>query len=217
MVAILQNFRIDPQILVDLVRPDPLPDGHDPETREILCGLSWARYLALDAAYGDDRSVPRLYYLDGSVEIMSTSDEHERIKRYLAAFIDDFLLDIGMEAIPRGQATMWLEMKAAGAEPDDSWCLHEAKTFPDIVLEIALTSGGLDKLEIYRRFAIPEVWIWLRDGLHLFILRAGATGYDESPASALLPALDPAILQRCVGIDSWQKARRTFREILRAR
>jgi hypothetical protein len=32
-----------------------------------------------------------------------------------------------------------------------------AKDFPDLDLEIALTSGGLNKLEICRRFGVREV------------------------------------------------------------
>jgi hypothetical protein len=55
------------------------------------------------------------------------------------------------EIMPRGQATMRLALKAAGAEPDESWCLGLEKEFPDLVLEIALTSGGVNKLEITLR------------------------------------------------------------------
>jgi hypothetical protein len=38
-----------------LLRPEPLPDGTEPEERIILCGLSWQRYLDLDEALGKDR------------------------------------------------------------------------------------------------------------------------------------------------------------------
>jgi Uma2 family endonuclease len=65
-----------------------------------------------------------------------------------------------IEIMPRGQATMRLALKQVGAEPDESWCIGEEKEFPDLVLEIALTSGGVDKLEIYRRFNVPEAWFW---------------------------------------------------------
>jgi len=60
-----------------------LPDGTDPEERLIICGLSWQRYLDLDKALGDDRPGPRFYYLDGDLEIMTTSNEHERIKKWI--------------------------------------------------------------------------------------------------------------------------------------
>src|SRR5712672_1366070 len=69
---------------VDLLHPEPLADGAEPEERVIVCGISWETYLAFDKALGDDRPGPRLYFLDGDLEIMSTSKEHERIKKWLA-------------------------------------------------------------------------------------------------------------------------------------
>ena len=124
----------------------------------VIVGIGWDGYLELDRELGNDRPGPRFYYLDGDLEIMSTSKEHERIKKWLGGCVEDFLLSEGIPSIPNGQATMRL-VESTGAEPDESWCLREEKEFPDIVLEIALTSGGLPKLEIYRRFAIPEVWM----------------------------------------------------------
>lgn len=200
----------DPQQIQRLLRPDPMPDGHEPEERFILCGISWERYLALDKALGDDRPGPRFYYLAGDLEIMTTSNEHERIKKWIATFMDVYFEKIGIKIMPRGQATMRDALKEAGAEPDESWCIGEEKEFPDLVLEIALTSG-IRKLEIYRRFAIPEVWFWRRGKLELFGLRPDGSGYDPLEGSALLPDLDVKLLDRCVAIRDWQKARRTFR------
>ncbi|MBI2927436.1 MAG: Uma2 family endonuclease [Verrucomicrobia bacterium] len=170
-----------------MLRPEPLPDGTDPEERLIICGLSWQRYLDLDKAPGDDRPGPRFYRLDGDLEIM-----------------------------PRGQATLRLALKEAGAEPDESWCLGEAKKFPDLVLEIALTSGGVSKLEVYRCLAVPEVWLWRRNGLEIFALRADGSAYERVSQSRLLPQLDVALLERCVTIASWREARRAFRAGLAA-
>ncbi len=193
-----------------LLRPDLLPDGYEPEERLILCGVSWERYLALDKALGDDRSGPRFYYLDGDLEIMTTSDEHERIKKWIGSFMDIFLELAGTEIMPRGQATMRAALKLAGAEPDESWCIGDEKEFPDLVLEIALTSG-IKKLDIYRRFAVPEVWFWRRGKLEIFTLDPEASAYAAATTSALLPALDIRLLERCVAIRNWQEARRTFR------
>lgn len=67
--------------LAELFRPEPLPDGTRLEQRGIHCGVSWQHYLELNRALGDNRTGPRFYYLDGDPEIMSTSEEHERIKK----------------------------------------------------------------------------------------------------------------------------------------
>jgi Uma2 family endonuclease len=192
------------------LRPDPLADGAEREERVIVCGISWNRYLAFDAALGNDRPGPRLYYLDGELEIMTTSNEHERIKKWIAGFLDIYFDGAGTEIMPRGQATIRLALKEAGAEPDESWCIGEEKEFPNLILEIALTSGGVSKLEIYRRFKVPEVWLWQRNKLEVFCLDEGGR-YELARKSRLLPGLDISLVERCISIRSWQQARQTFR------
>ncbi len=197
--------------LDELLRPEPLDQGVEPEQRVVFCGISWDRYLTFDKHLGDDRPGPRLYYLEGELEIMTTSKEHERIKKWLGDLLADYFYEAGLEITPQGQATMRLALKEAGAEPDESWCIQEEKEFPHLVLEIALTSGGVSKLEIYRRFQIPEVWFWRRNKLEIFLLNT-AGSYEPSATSHLLPGLDIALLERCVAIRSWRQARETFRK-----
>jgi Uma2 family endonuclease len=198
------------------LRPDAIAAGKEPEQRVVYFGISWERYLAFDKKLGDDRSQPQLYYLEGELEIMTTSNEHERIKKWISDFLADYFFETGMEVMPRGQATMRLKLKAAGAEPDESLCIGEEKEFPDLALEIALTSGGINKLDIYRRFKVSEVWFWRRGKLEMFALdKAGS--YEAVRSSRLLPGLDIALLQRCVAIESWLEARKTFRAALARR
>jgi Uma2 family endonuclease len=197
--------------LVPLLRPEPTADGFEPEERVVICGVSWERYLALDHALGDDRSGPRLDYLDGELEIVTTSQEHERIKKWIGDLLAVYFEEAGIEIVPRGQATLRTALKRVGAEPDESWCIQGEKEFPDLVLEIALTTGGLSKLEIYRRFNVPEVWFWRRQTLEIFALQDDGSAYETVPRSRLLPGLDLALLERCVAIRSWQQARRAFR------
>jgi Uma2 family endonuclease len=88
---------------------------------------------------------------------MSTSDEHERIKKWIADLLTVYFDPIEIEIVPRGQATIWQTLETTGAEPDESWCIGKVKKYPDIVLEIALSSGGVVKLETYKRFPVSEV------------------------------------------------------------
>src|SRR5688572_14685290 len=114
--------------------------------------------------------------------------------------------------MPRGQATMRLALKKEGAEPDESWCIGEEKKFPDLVLEVALSSRGIDKLETYQRFRVPEVWFWRKGKLEIHSLdRSG--GYERIQKSRLLPGLEVPVLEKCVAICSWQQARGTFRAV----
>ena len=193
--------------------PDLLVDGHQPEARSTYFALSWERYLGLDAAFGNDRPGPRFYYLDGALEIMSTSEEHERLKEWIGGFIEIYFDQREIDFVTRGQATMRQATRHAGAEPDRSWCLGEEKEFPDLALEIALSSGGVSKLELYQRFAVPEVWIWRKSRLEIHALLPDGSGYERTKnGSRLLPDLDTTLLERCVKMSSVREARRAFRE-----
>lgn len=212
MVSTLRMQARNMRAAVVSLNPDVLADGHVPEARVVYHDLSWERYLALDQARGEDCAVPRLYYLEGELETMSTSDEHERLKKWFADLIAIYFDEIEIDIMPRGHATMQMALKEAAAEPDESWCLGEVGEFPDLVLEIALSSGGVRKLDLYQRFAIPEVWIWRKGKLEVYALLADGSGYERVPgASRVLPGLDVALLERCVAIASWREARRAFR------
>ncbi len=199
--------------LDDLLRPAPLPNGTEPEQRIIVCGVSWRDYLKFDKLLGDDRPGPRLYYLDGDLEIMSTSEEHERIKKWVGDFVGDYLMEQDFEVTTRGQATMRQAMKKAGAEPDDAWCIGEPKKFPDLVFEVALTTG-INKLEIYRRMNVAEVWFWRKNQMEIYFLNRSGE-YVRIQSSGLLPDLDLALITRCLGMSSWRDARKKFRAALR--
>jgi Uma2 family endonuclease len=193
-------------------RTDILEDEDMNEDRLMFSGFSWDGYLALDDALGHDRSSPRLYFLDGVVEIMSTSSKHEELKKWIADLMAQFFIARRIRAYPRGQATIKM-LKEAGAEPDESWTFDERKEVPDLVLEIALTSGGLPKLEIYQRFAVPEVWFWRKDRLEVWTLDRGAyTG--PHAASRRFPDLPLASLAECAVISDWMDAILQFRQSL---
>lgn len=197
-------------LIARYARPALLPGGYEAEQRLVFGGVGWASHLALDEALGHDRPGPRFYFLDGDLEIMSTSDEHERIKERIGGCVEDYLIHAEMDHVERGQATMRL-VEHTGAEPDKSWCLGAAKRVPDIVLEIALSSGGLPKLSIYGRFPVPEVWIWRRGHLEIYCHHGDAGGYERAAASRLLPKLSIAALEAAVEERDAVKARRAFR------
>ena len=70
------------------------------------------------------------------------------------------------------------------------------------------TSGNLRKFEKYRRFQIPEVWLWEDNQLQVYYL--GTEGYDLVDRSQLLPKLDLDLLVRCVQIPSRLEAIKAF-------
>jgi Uma2 family endonuclease len=72
-------------------------------------------------------------------------------------------------------------------------------------LEVALTSGGIEKLEKYKRFQIAEVWFWQNDRLVIYGWRG--EDYERISSSELLPNLDVELLNRCVLMSDLLEAR----------
>lgn len=216
VLDMLERPELRDPVLQSLRHSRTVPDrgersgGH--EDRLLLADVTWEDYEAIDTALGENRPGPRLYYLDGDLEIMSTSQKHEELKKWLATMLEQFFIKHRIHAYPRGQTTLKI-FKEAGAEPDESWTFGERKDIPDLVLEIALSSGGLPKLEIYERFAVPEVWFWRRGGLEVWTLETDGYHGPES-SSRLLPELPLDLLAECARIPDWMEAIERFRKAL---
>ena len=155
----------------------------------------------------------RITYLDGAIELMTVGEPHELIKKSLAILLELYFSIMGIEFIPVGNATRRSEAKGVSFEPDESYYLHEQKANPDLAIEVIFTSGNLQKLEKYRRFQIPEVWLWENAQLKVYALVDDA--YQEVDRSQLLPELDLALLVRCVQMPSRLEAMRLFQDGVR--
>src|SRR5258706_8985092 len=135
----------------------------------VFHGLTWERYLAIERARGRD-SRPRMAYLDGELEVMSPSQDHELVKVLLRAYVEAYAQENNLIFNGLGSTTFRQKVKEAGAEPDECYYVGDIQRFPDLAIEIVQTSGGVDKLEIYRRLGVREVWFWVRGTIHVFSL-----------------------------------------------
>jgi len=93
---------------------------------------------------------------------------------------------------------------------------------PDLAIDpllacalLAWTTGGLDKLEVYRGLGVREVWIWQEGALTFHVLRGGA--YMRTPTSGLLPDLDASVLASFMSGASQTQAVRDYRKALQER
>lgn len=111
--------------------------------------MSWQAYEALLAAYGE-RAGYRVAYLDGTLEIMSGSRRHENEKTRIGTLLEVYFDQTDTEYVSLGSTTFHQEERRGGAEPDESYCIGSQKEFPDLAISVLVTSGGTDKLEIYR-------------------------------------------------------------------
>ena len=151
----------------------------------------------------------RITYLDGWIELMTVGEPHELIKKSLAILLEAYFIIQGIEFVPVGNATRRGEEKGTSFEPDESYYLGEKKANPDLAIEVILTSGSLAKLEKYRRFEIPEVWLWENNQLQVYAFISSE--YHLVPRSQLLPDLDIDLLVSCVQMPSRLEAMRAFR------
>ena len=155
----------------------------------------------------------RITYLDGWIELMTVGEPHELIKKSLAILLEAYFIIQGIEFVPVGNATRRGEEKGTSFEPDESYYFGEKKANPDLAIEVILTSGSLEKLEKYRRFEIPEVWLWENNQLQVYALISSE--YHLVPRSQLLPDLDLELLVSCVQMSSRLEAMRAFSNGLR--
>ena len=99
-------------------------------------------------------------------------------------------------------------------EADKSYKLAPNQTNPDLAIEVVITSGGVDKLEAYKRLRISEVWFWQNGAIAIYHLKetAQTIDYEKCATSELLPELDIALLTRCTNIPSHVEAVKAFRQ-----
>jgi Uma2 family endonuclease len=188
--------------LREIITESEITLAEDPEERFITSGVSWDSYQALLAKLAD-RSHYRTIYLDGVLEIVSPSIRHEKVKKNLAMLLEHFFYRQRINCIPMGSTTFRDRAKQVGAEPDECYCIDVEKNIPDLVIEVNITSGSIDKLETYGRLGVCEVWLWKSNEMSLYHLREATDrfvdtyGYECIMTSELLPGLDLELLSQC--------------------
>ena len=175
-----------------------------------LYDIPWEKFEAI-AALLEDTKV-RLTYLDGTLEIMTPSPEHEEYKSTIGLLLEVYLRFIGIRFYRCGGYTLGSRESGVRGEPDESYNLVTKREIPDIAIEVVLTSGGVDKLEKYRRWEVPEVWFYRNR--QLFIYRLRSDGYEQIFRSEFLPDLDLDLLVRCLNIPDQYDATVAFTQAL---
>lgn len=166
----------------------PAPPPPEPgDQRIVLYGVSWQRYQEMRGALDESPGV-RMTYLEGTLEIMSPSRRHEHLKTFIARLVEAYADQRRIVLLGFGSETYRKEAAARGLEPDECYCLDDEKEVPDVALEVVTSSGGIDKLEVYRGLGVPEVWFWVETRFRVYRLEAGE--YGERERSHALPGLD---------------------------
>jgi Uma2 family endonuclease len=199
-----------------------LPEPVDPKTMDhfVYLHVDWKGYQQLLAMRGES-SVPRITYLEGTAELMSPSRYHEIDKTRFARLLETWseIANVPLEGY--GSWTLKARAKRRGAEADECYTVRRVaksdRDRPDIAIEVVWTSGGINKLEVYRKLGVREVWFYERGTLRLFALRReGDDVYREIPRSELLPELPIDVLMQCMQQPDQTSAVRALRAALAA-
>jgi Uma2 family endonuclease len=181
-----------------------------------LHGVTWADYLRVLKIRGD-HSAPRITYVEGTLEIMSASRTHEQITSYIGRLVEVWCLERGIEFTPYGSWTLKSRRDKRGVEADECYVFGpepKKKRRPDLAIEVVWTSGGIDKLDAYRKLGVREVWYWDEGRLRAYLRRG--LSYRAVAASEALPGIDLEQLASFLDRPTASAAIRAYRAALRA-
>jgi Uma2 family endonuclease len=183
------------------------------EQRLVLPGVSWQQYENLLATLGDYPGL-RLIYLEGTLEIFMPSAEHEMLKKVIARLLERYAEEVDIPLHGYGSTAFRGEAKARGLEPDECYCIGDLKELPDLAVEVNLTSGGVDKLAIYKGLGVAEVLMWQNNQLTLYDLRGSVI--RAVSFSQFLPHLDLQLMEKYIRPQDQPQAIKEFIRAVRA-
>ena len=166
----------------------------------ILQNVSWEQFEKLLEELGDRRTA-QVAYDDGMLEIMTPSPEHEHFKEVIGDAVKDIADELDLDYESYGSTTWRERVKMAGVEPDNCFYFqHEPAVRgrldvdisqgdppPDLALEIDVTNKSLNRLPIYARLGVLELWCYDSGLLKIYHLQQGE--YIEAETSLALPSL----------------------------
>ncbi len=170
-----------------------MPDLLAPQQQITLTDISWEGYETILNLLGD-RPV-RVTYSEGVLELMILSYAHERYKRLLSRLLETLTEELNIPIASAGSTTFKRKKLERGLEPDE--CFYIGNEFrvrgqlsldltedppPDLAIEVDISHSSIDRMEIYARLGVPEVWRWENEQLQFWHLQAGEYCYvDNSP------------------------------------
>ncbi|MFM7382197.1 MAG: Uma2 family endonuclease [Microcystaceae cyanobacterium] len=203
-VKIQNNFPISEETIKKRTTDNLIPPRIDnADNVVILNPVSWQTFNQLLEELGDKRG-QRLAYCHETLEIMSPLGIHENNNRLIESLIFVIADELGLNLKKFGSLTLRRDKTQQGVEPDSCYYLQNEPLVrgkqtidlaldppPDLVLEIDITRGSMDKLPIYAHLGVPEVWRYDGSCLSLFALNPELKTYTQVEQSSIFPFLPP--------------------------
>ncbi len=180
------------------------------EGRVLLPNVSWETYERL-IEEREERRNPRFHYDRGVMEIVSPSKRREEIGYVVGDLVGLLAEEMDLDLLGAGSTTFKREVFERGSEPDECFYLGEniervrgkenidldaGDPLPDLVIEVDVTNPSLDKLGIYARLGVLEVWRFAGGGAEILVLRG--EGYEVTDSSLVFPFLSRETLLRFI-------------------
>jgi Uma2 family endonuclease len=191
-----------------------------------LPGVSYSTYAALVTEIEDRRRL-RITYHHGRMEIMSPTQDHERVKALIRQMIETTTEELGIARMSCGSTTFKDQLLDCGLEPDECYYIqHESDVRgrtvklgedppPDLVIEVDITTSVIDRFPIYADLGFPEIWQYVAGEIVIHHLQKNGQ-YATAEHSLALPMVSVTKLvehlDRCGQTDetTWIRAFRQW-------
>ncbi len=180
-----------------------MPDLLAPVQHFTLTEISWDGYETILNLLGD-RPV-RVTYNRGMLELMILSYAHERYKKLLSRLLETLTEELNIAIASAGSTTFKRQRLERGLEPDECFYIGNESQVrgqlsldltedppPDLAIEVDISHSSIDRMEIYARLEVPEVWRWEQDQLQFWQLQEGQ--YSPVETSPTFPQISTATL-----------------------
>ncbi|MFN5991604.1 MAG: hypothetical protein ACK47Q_19585 [Dolichospermum sp.] len=116
--------------------------------------LTWREFKAVEQII--ERPGLRLSFLDGVLEIRKNpGKKYQIIKERIASLVEIYLEFLKLDFTPTGSVTLENEFEKVKKEGEESYELGANRKRPDLVIEVVVSSGGINKLEAYNPHSAP--------------------------------------------------------------
>lgn len=169
----------------------PKPRRRKPGRAVRIPNVTWEQYEGILEVFSE-KPIIRLTYDNEELEIMVPSLDHDFNDRILASLIPILAEECGLMLRPGGSTTMKRRKHLKGIEGDDVFWIANARKMagvreldlkihppPDLAIEVDVSRSSMNRLKIYAKLGVPEVWRLEGDDLTFYVL----TGTRFVPAT----------------------------------
>ena len=169
------------------------------EERFVLRGVDWNVYKGIVSALGDHRT--RITFDGRNLELMSPLPIHEFYTRMFDRLLVTLAFEVGLPMRNGGSMTFRREDVERGLEPDSCFWIQNELVIrgkqeldlsldppPDLAIEIEISRSALNRMAIYAKLGIPEIWRFDGESLRIHLLQVDGS-YAESQTSRCIPQL----------------------------